>query len=577
MKKKANSEDDYILGVKLILTPHGFALRHDESATICKNGKIIAGVEQERFDRIKHSDNFPREAINFCLNEAGVDLNRTVLAVPATPHRFETNWKNKVKNGDIFGALLFTGTILRKKLLSYDDYIAGYLKKQFGEAPKEIEYVEHHLCHASSAFYPSGFDRATIITADNMGDGKSTVVWKGEGEKIEEIDFYSNHKSLGAFYGLITKFLGWRQGNGEGKTMGLAPYGFPNEDIREKLENIVSSRSDGYEMSNIRDLDLEKLEEILGFSRRIRDEELTQNHKDLAYEAQKILEKIVKNLVKSAIRKTGENKICLAGGVSLNCKMNKEIRELKEVEDIFIQPIEGDCGLSVGAALEASRRRGHEVKFNMTHPFFGPSYSDAEIENLLNKIKVSYENPDNIAKKGAKYLAEGKLIGWFQGKLEMGPRALGHRSILAEPTKPETRDKINRFAKHRQEWRPFAPSILEEFAEDYFENGTTSPFMIDTFDVKEEKLEDMKAVIHPGDNSARPQTVSKEVAPRYYKLIEEFRKITGVPVVLNTSFNDRGEPIVNRPIEAVRDFFGMGLDVLVIGDYMVRKPSMEVK
>jgi len=310
------------------------------------------------------------------------------------------------------------------------------------------------------------------------------------------------------------------------------------------------------------------LEQLFDQPKKKNDANFTQFHKDFAYTAQSLLEETITSIVKHSLSELKTNNVGLAGGVALNCKANKEVMQMDCVDDIFIQPVANDAGLPLGAGW---LQKPPEKIEPMTSVYFGYDIQDDDVEEVLKENKIKYEQVTNIEEVTADSLADGNLVGWVQGKMEMGPRALGNRSILADPRTKASRDQINEYAKHREEWRPFAPSLLREAAEDYLVDAESSPYMIKTFDTKAENRGDIKAVIHPGDNTTRPQTVTKEQNPQYYKLIKEFEKITGVPVLLNTSFNDHGEPIVRTPDEAIRDFYGMGLDLLVIGDYVIKK------
>jgi len=310
------------------------------------------------------------------------------------------------------------------------------------------------------------------------------------------------------------------------------------------------------------------LESWIGKPPREYGEPIKQWHKDVAAVAQQVLEQILTDLVDYNINKHRETNVCLAGGVFLNCKANKKIRELDSVGDLFIQPVSNDAGVGIGGALYPF---SPEEVDPMESLYFGPSYSNPEIRSVLRQNKLDVKKSDNIYTDVAQYLAAGKLVGWFQGRTELGPRALGNRSILADPRSISSRDNVNEYVKHREKWRPFAPSILEEEIEEYLVDSCNAPYMIQTFDVRPEKTDEIPAVLHPNDDTVRAQTVNEQQNPRYHQLIKEFDNITGVPVVLNTSFNDSGEPIVNHPREAIRDFYSMGLDVLAINDYLLEK------
>lgn len=355
--------------------------------------------------------------------------------------------------------------------------------------------------------------------------------------------------------------------------MGLAPYGSKNSEIESALRSIITT---GVEY-DVRDLVrgpwpvcVDRLEDVLERPSYDGDGEYDEWYQDLAYTAQKLLEETVTAIVSEYIERAPTNNIALAGGVALNCKMNKRVMELPSVNELFVQPVANDAGVSLGAGILDTNKR----TTTMTDVYLGPEYSPTEIESLLQTTKIDYSTPDNLERKVAKEIADGQIVGWFQGRMELGPRALGNRSILADPRTIESRDRVNKYVKHREEWRPFAPSMIEAHADEYLENAEASPFMIKTFDVKDEKKSEIPAVLHPGDNTTRPQTVTENQNPRYYRLISEFEELTGVPVILNTSYNDHGEPIVNKPVEALKDFYGMGLDLLVLGDYLVQKGTV---
>jgi carbamoyltransferase len=583
-------KDNYLLSFKPVVTSN--IPDHDPSAVISKNGKIIAGVEEERLVRIKHARGFfPVRSIAFCLKKAMIkfaDINRIII--PEDPDHFRKNFYSL----KILKRLRYKLALKRENreeltipnLLSY--YLSNrkksrrqilmYLKHFFGDQKyPEIDFLDHHLCHAASCLYPSGFNNASILTIDGEGDFDSTVIWNWNGENIEREISWKIDNSLGYFYGAFTIFLGYRIFNGETKIMGLAPYGEKNTDILNVFEEIIKTSLDGYDVSEItipmlfgRSVVIRRIEDLFGVKRRIPNERFSKEHKDLAYAVQYYLEKIGTNLVKQTIEITGNHNVCLSGGVALNCKMNKKIMELPEVKRVFIQPVAHDAGLALGAVLEASKKNGHNVLFKMTHNYFGPEYTDSSIIRILEDQKNNFSKIKNL-RMIAHALADGKFVGWFQGRMEMGPRALGNRSILLDPRRNDLKDSLNEFVKHREKWRPYAPSILEDFADEIIENYNFAPFMIKTFDVNKKYRKDIEAVLHPTDKTTRPHVVYKDANPRYYNLIKEFWKITGVPLVLNTSFNDHGEPIVCSPQDALKTFNGTGLDLLVLEDYIIQK------
>ncbi len=362
--------------------------------------------------------------------------------------------------------------------------------------------------------------------------------------------------------------------NGEGKVMGLAPYGTENPEIERTLRRLVATGVD-YDVTDLTEgwgtgRGVRRLERAFGRPRQGTPGEFDQWQKDLAHVAQKLLEETVVDIAETYAGRLGVGNVALAGGVALNCKMNARVRESPVVEEVFVQPVAHDAGLALGAGW-IDRRPADVPKMETVS--LGPEFAVGGIRELLETNKIPYGEPDDVARYAAERLAEGALVGWFQGRAEMGPRALGNRSILADPRTVESRDRVNRFVKHREEWRPFAPSMLEGAAAEYLEDATASSYMIDAFDVRDERTDDVAAVLHPADGTTRPQTVSADQNPRYHRLISEFDRITGVPVLLNTSFNDHAEPIVTTPVEALKDFYGMGLDVLVLEDLVVEKAA----
>jgi len=532
---------------------------HDASACILNNGNLI-GVEEERIIRFKHAIRvFPINAIDFCLKESKLTLNEIdEILIPYNPTDIRLNSPQNILN-----RLIFRPRKARR-------VIVNELSLHFGEFETPIRFMNHHLCHAASAFYPSGFEEAITLSIDGKGTKYSTTIWQCQENQLKLIKSFDETNSLGHLYGAFTEFLGFRSFNGEGKVMGLAPYGVPTyyETLCELMDPL---KYDVKIFSHILDSDtLLRIERFLKVKRRLKDEPITQEHKNVAASIQKFLEVSVAHLVKESTELTGINNVCLSGGVALNCKMNKSIRELPEVNNMYVQPVAHDAGLSIGAILHRCKELDENSNVRM-NVYIGPSYSDSQIESSLKETKLIYKKIINRANIGAKLIAQGKIIGWFQGKLEIGPRALGNRSILADPRLPDMSDKINYYVKHRESWRPFAPSILEESGKEYFENYQPSPYMIDSFEVFPEKQNDMISALHPFDRTARPQTVTKEQNPLYYQLIKEFYDITGVPIVINTSFNDKGEPIVNTPKEAIKFFLGSGMDALIIGNFLVEK------
>lgn len=570
----------YVLSFKPAIPGFG---NHDPSAAIFEDGDLVFGVEEERFTRQKHAtDTFPRNAIRACLDHCDIELSdvskvvlpyqpklgsklfsaqaRSALGgndpVPIRLQEFERSIENFVARR------FFPGTVVGR----VEDRLAD-----IGTPVPPIETREHHRCHAASAFYPTDQTESVVVTIDGRGDHDATAVWHGTQDGLERVRTWRLPNSLGHFYASVTEYLGYRAFNGEGKVMGLAPYGSHNEDIDRALRDHITTGVD-YDVTAFTeygiDEGVEKLEAVFDRPRRRERGEFTDWEQDLAFTVQALLEEIVVDIVEAYVEEIGSSSVSLAGGVALNCKMNKRVQESPLVDDLFIQPVAHDAGLALGGGWL-------EVEPSTVEPmetvYWGPSFDRDAIESTLETAKLDFTRPDDLERTVAERLADGALVGWFQGNLEMGPRALGHRSILADPRTAESRDRVNRYVKHREEWRPFAPSMLESAVDDYLVDGTPSPYMIKTFDVLEDRQDDIPAVLHPADGSTRPHTVTESQDERYHRLISEFEDITGVPVVLNTSFNDHGEPIVTKPSEAIKDFFGMGLDVLVLGDVIVEK------
>ncbi|MFC4437030.1 MULTISPECIES: carbamoyltransferase family protein [Natrialbaceae] len=567
----------YTLACKPAIGLYG---QHDPSAVLFENGTPIFGIEEERLTRDKHAvDTFPEKAIRACLEYRDLDLpDLERILLPYDPQL-----RSRIRRHYLVDAVTAPG--IARKVSALERTIIDEVRSQFlptrqvesrlesiGTPVPSVECRSHHRCHAASAFHPSGFDDALVLTIDAKGEYDSTAIWRGTEDGLSRIRTYEHPNSLGLFFAIVTEYLGYRMFNGEGKVMGLAPYGERRPEIERTLRGLIDTGVD-YDVTALTKrwgtgYGVEQLEEAFDRPRNDDPGEFDRWQKDLAHTAQKLLEETVCEIVEAYLGASRSNRVALAGGVALNCKLNKRVRELEAVDETFVQPVAHDAGLALGAGW--LDRRPADVEPQST-VYFGPEYETGEIESLLETNKIEYAKPDDLERYVAERLADGALVGWFQGRLEIGPRALGGRSILADPRTAESRDRVNRYVKHREEWRPFAPSMLESAAPEYLVDGQRAPFMIDTFDVREEKLDELEAVIHPADGSTRPQTVDREQHPRYHRLISEFESITDVPAVLNTSFNDHGEPIVNTPTEAIKDFYGMGLDVLVLEDCVVEK------
>lgn len=540
----------YILGIS-----GGFRVGNmDGAACLIKDNQIIAACEEERFVRIKHAPGLiPLEATKYCLKEAKIGI------------------------ADI-DILVFSGATyadMEHKLKRFFEFKLGFCPR--------IYFVEHHIAHASSAFFVSGFENANILTMDLSGDGISTLMAYGEERKITKIKEFPRLNSLGAYYNIITQYLGFNRNNDEYKVMGLASYGKPVHNLEWLLKKTV----DGYLFNEKAIVELEsgqpfpsfqeplynkKLLEI--FSRpRIPGTVITKYHMDFAASGQNLLEKVICHLAELLYKKTGNRNLCIAGGVGLNCVANAKLRQLSFIDNVFITPAASDAGLAMGSALKTAVDNGFRFGL-LKHTYLGPVYSNEEIENTLKHIKCDYKRYSDIAKFVAQKISQGFIVGWFQGRMEYGPRALGSRSILADPRSKNMKDKINYAVKFRESFRPFAPSVLADKVSDYFVNALDSPFMTLNFDVVNKKREEIPAVVHV-DGTSRVQTVNKDTDPLYYHLIKEFYRITGIPVILNTSFNVREEPIVCTPYQAVATFYGSGLDYLAIGDFILKKARLK--
>lgn len=569
-----------------------FGYGPNPSAALLRDATIVAFAEEERFTRIKTAPNhLPVSALLYCLREAGIaigdvdaiafgwECDRYIDAMP----RFydDVHARYPWPAGD-YNALqedyllnLYHPLRIRTDLAQALALRGVYLD------PARLAFLPHHLCHAASAYYCSGFAEASILTVDGSGEEFSTFMWHGAGDRIKELRSVKLPHSLGGFYATFTEFLGFRAYQDEGKLMGLAPYGRYSDAIQRKLDEVLP-----YDPAT-GDFETNPYYRYLGprsYGRRFTDglvdlfgkprlsfQPIRDEHRDLAFNVQWRLEQVVAGLVRSLVAQTGVRALCLAGGVAMNCCMNGKLSRLDEVDAIFVQPAAADNGIALGAAYVLAQRAGVSGFSRLTHAYWGPAYSTAEVEAALRESKVRYVRSDDVVEEVAADLAAGRIVGWLQGRMEVGARALGNRSILASPLFPDMKDKLNREVKHREDWRPFCPSLPLESYRTYFEHGTDSDFMILAYPVREEFRAQIPSVVHV-DGTARPQTVRREHAPRFHALLEAFGRRTGHPVLINTSFNVQGEPIVCTPADALRCFGGTGLDVLVLDDFVVRKP-----
>lgn len=557
---------------------------HDSSASLIKDGAIVAAAAEERFLRLKHAGTFPFKAVHYCLSEAGIRLtDLDHIGLYWNPgHEIAARADTRDYVRDEREHLYFFANQLLTMIPRGEKQIEGIvqeIKFKSRENPLKIHFCEHHLTHAASCFFVSPFKEAAILTIDSYGEETTTLFAHGKENRIEILDEIKLPHSVGQLYSAVTQFLGFRTNSGEGKVMGLASYGKPA--YEEQFRKIVKFLPEGkfeldlswfefYRKTGRKYSD--KFVEAFGPPRRPEVEKITAHHADLAATLQKVTEDLMVHFATHAQKITGSKNLCLAGGVVLNSVGNGKIFKTRLFKDLWIQPAAHDVGASLGTALYIHHQSlGHRREFVQIHDYWGPSYSGEQIKKLLETAKIPYIRHENIEEVAAKLISQNKIIGWFQGRMEFGPRALGNRSILANPCHPEMKEILNSMVKHREDFRPFAPTILEEKCGEYFDESYPSPFMLLVYDVLPEKRELIPAVTHV-DNTGRVQTVNRKENPRYYKLIEEFEKLTGVPVVLNTSFNIRGEPIVCTPEDALKCFAATGLDYLVMENFLIAKP-----
>lgn len=566
---------DYLLSFKPCMSGFG---DHDPSAAIFRDGQLMFAIEQERLSRRKHAvGEFPEEAIRACLRHCDIamaDVDTVLLPYdPRTRWRLQRHRLKKITEARGIVGQLYRGGVIARQSAEWTLFptrrVEQELRRRFGCVP-EVATRGHHRCHAASAYFPSGFDEALVVTVDGLGDYEGLAIWLARGEDLQRVHTVRYPNSLGIFYAVATGYLGFRPFNGEYKVMGLAAYGSPDAEIRRSLDaRLTRGRnfSVGWLAEKGIGVGIERFEALLGRERREGGTESFDSfYENVAHEVQAFLEETITEIVSHYCGKFSVDRVAMAGGVALNCKMNQRLRALSQVGDLFVQPASHDAGLALGAGYLASPdmvRSGQPV-------YLGPSYNDREIERLLDRAKLSYSRMDDVELEVARRLAQGEIVGRFEGKLEFGPRALGNRSILADPRSNESRDRVNRHVKDREGWRPFAPAMTVEAGRKYLKDFRVAPYMVETFDVTE-AADQIEGVLHPADRTTRPQIVTADMNPRFHRLIEEFGRRTGVEAVLNTSFNDHGEPIVCSPKEAVKDFFVMGLDALAVGPYLVEK------
>ena len=543
---------------------------HDSAAAIARDGEILFATAEERLSRKKHDGGFPLLAIRASLAHAGAelaDLDEVAFGWQSAAAVRSADMRNFFTGAHPIG---WWGVLRAQSVGRIEDYQRDgerLFRRHVGPPKNGFKRIDHHYAHALSAYPVSGFDEATVVVIDGRGVWEATSIWHGKGTELRLLEMIRWPNSIGLFYAQFTWWLGFERFQDEWKVMGLAPYGGPGVDLSGFI-----SISDGHYSVNARLLldDLSRIEKALGPARKA-DEPLSDRHRDVAWAVQDACERAELAVIRRAVSLTGSRNLCLAGGVALNSKANGLILSERLVDRIFIQPAATDDGVAIGAALAAPVAAGFRCG-EMTKAYLGSQSAPDEIETVLRTYKLNYERLDDPAERAAELLTEGKLIGWYQGREEFGPRALGNRSILADPRDVRNRDRVNNAVKFREDWRPFAPSVLEEAGASLFENYHTTPFMTLTFQVRPEKKAAIAAAVHV-DGSARVQSVTREQNERYYDLLKNFAAKTGVPAVLNTSFNLKGEPIVNSPFDAIRTFYTSGLDALILDRYLITKSS----
>jgi carbamoyltransferase len=570
------------------------AYHGNASAAIVCDGRLVAAVEEERFNRVKYAAGFPTHAIRYCLREAGLELKDIHhVAVPRNPYA-------RLGTKLFYAMRMPTFARERMKVLAKFTGIPQALAQAFETDPEKIaakfHRVEHHQAHLASAFFVSPFERAALLSADGLGDFASTMWGSGDGNRMKIDGAIAFPHSLGLFYSAVTQYLGFLKFGDEYKVMGLAAYGQAAQ--LDALRDIVRTNGNGFrlgleyfthhrtgpEMSwaeadktpALGTLFSEAMERRLG-PKRNPEEPLEQRHRNLASALQLRLEEVYLGMLKKLGERAGLKAVCLAGGVAFNCVANGKIFDTTGFEQVYVQPAAGDGGLAVGAAYYVWHQiLGKPRSFVMDHAYWGPGYTRDEIRHAIEAkglgmsgCRVEELAGDNLMQRTAAIVADGKILGWFQGRAEWGPRALGNRSIVADPRRGEMKEILNQRIKHREIFRPFAPSILAEATGRWFEKSHPSPFMTLAYSVRPEKRETIPAPTHV-DGTGRLQTVTREANPRYWSLIKAFEQLTGVPVVLNTSFNDN-EPIVCRPEEALDCFQRTQMDALVLGDFLITR------
>jgi carbamoyltransferase len=545
---------------------------HESAACLLQDGKLVFACAEERLSGIKQDNSFPVRAIQRALDFVAIkpaDLDHVAIgwSKPGVTARHDV--KLMLTRRWPISRMRVERTLL--KSLADWRHQGGTLDyaRAFGR-PNSFHFVDHHLAHALSTFSLSGFEESAVLVIDGRGATEATTLWHAEHGRIKLLEQYDYPNSLGAFYAGITGMLGFKPLSDEWKVMGLASYGNPTFDLSPLIQVTDEHyRIHGRRFFGRTDYDRSGLEPIVGPRRN--GEDIGQRHMDLARSTQDACERAMLALLRRITRLTGSRRLCLAGGVALNCKANGELLRSGLIDEIYVQPAAGDDGACIGAAFGVYPKLGQEIPSHpLGHSYLGTDYPNETIERVLQVYKLNYRRIVDPAKVAAHLLSKNYLVGWYQGRMEFGPRALGNRSILADPRFVENRDRVNEAVKFRENWRPFAPSVMEERASTYFHDFRSSPYMILSFWATDEAKRRIPAVVHV-DGSCRVQSVTRESNPRYYALLAEFERRTGEGVVMNTSFNLKGNAIVESPKDAVQTFFTSGLDFLVIGDFLVGK------
>ncbi len=569
--------DTYVLGVS--------AHYHDSAACLLKNGEVVAAAQQERFSRKKHDNGFPKEAIEYCLSEADI--------VPARVDYIGFYEKPFLKFERLLYQMIDT---FPWSAHAFIDSLPSWLSEKLA-IPSTIEghgfkaktfFVEHHRSHAAGTYLASPFDSAAILTMDGVGEWATTTMGEGKDNTItlsKEIHF---PHSVGLLYSAITAYLGFSVNNSEYKVMGLAPYG--KNSYQKEFDELMQVFADGsfalnmkyFSFHHAKSMFSPEMESLFGQPPRKKESAVTEFHQDMAASLQAKTEEVILGLLNHLYQETKQQNVCLSGGVALNSVANGKILRRTPFKRLFIQPAAGDAGSAMGAALYVHNVvLGNAHRFRMKHAYWGPGFGDVEIRRFLDEKKINYQSFDShhaLSKKVAELVWDNQVVGWFQGRMEWGPRALGARSILSNPCNPEMQNILNLRVKHRERFRPFAPVIAEESINDWFEADTPTPdptdYMLMVYPIKKAKQKKIPAVTHV-DGSGRLQTVRKGQNPNYYSVIKEFEKLSGVPILINTSFNIRGEPIVCTPAQAYRCMMGTGIDYLAMGSFLIpRKENL---